>query len=101
MKIAMSFLAALLLATSVGAGTSFATANGVLSDTMLTPGDYCHLKFPAILEQTLSGDRPVLKDASTGDVIDFYGPCETNPVGESQIAAQKYQSQYRQRQREE
>ena len=91
MKIATSFLAALLLASGIGASSTFAAGTGVISNSTLTPATYCHLKFPAIREQTLSSDRPVLKDASTGDVIDFYGPCDTNPVGEDQIAAQKHQ----------
>jgi hypothetical protein len=101
MKIATSFLAALLLASGVAASSAFAAARGVISNTTLTPASYCHLKFPAIAEPTLSGDRPVLKDGSTGDVIDFYGPCDTNPTGENQIAAQKYQAQWRQRQSQE
>ncbi|MBI2358409.1 MAG: hypothetical protein HYV04_05815, partial [Deltaproteobacteria bacterium] len=55
--------------------------------------NYCHLKFPAIHEETLSWDRPVLKDSSTSDVIDFYGPCDTDPMGKDQIARQANQVQ--------
>jgi hypothetical protein len=95
MKIATSFLAALLLASSLGASDAFATADGVISNTTLTPGSYCHLKFPAIREETFSWDRPVLKDASSGDIIDFYGPCDTDPVGEDQVHEQRLERQHR------
>jgi hypothetical protein len=89
MKIATSFLAALLLFGSIGAGSSFAAAEGVISNAVLVPGSYCHLTFPAIREETLSSDRPVLKNPSSGDIIDFYGPCDHDPLGKDEIEAQK------------
>ena len=62
-----------------------------------TPGtNYCHLKFPAIREETLSWNRPVLKDvkdAATGDVIDFYGPCDYDPTGKAAVHAQTIENQ--------
>jgi hypothetical protein len=94
MKIATLFLAALLLAGSVGVSNTFAAAEGVISNATLTPGSYCHLRFPAIDEQTLSWDRPVLKDASSGDIVDFYGPCDTDPLGKDQVEAQKLQAEH-------
>jgi hypothetical protein len=96
MKIATSFfLAALLLAGSVGASNTSAAADGVISNATLTPGSYCHLKFPAIREGTLSSDRPVLDDASNGDIIDFYGSCNEDPRGMDQIQHQKLEAQHR------
>jgi len=95
MKIATSFLAALVLATGLGAGSTFGAAPGVISNATLTPGSYCHLTFPAIREETLSSDRPVLKDASSGDIIDFYGPCDTDPLGEDQVQSQRLERQHR------
>jgi hypothetical protein len=95
MKMATSFLAALLLAGSVGAGNAFAAAEGVISNATLTPGSYCHLKFPAISENTLSSDNPVLEDASTGEIVDFYGPCDENPRGMNQIQHQGIEAQHR------
>ena len=89
MKIATSFLAALLLVGSLGAGNSFAAAEGVISNATLVPGSYCHLTFPAIREDTLSSDRPVLKDPSEGDIIDFYGSCDHDPLGNDEIKSQK------------
>ena len=91
MKITTSFLAALLLASSIGASSAFAAAPGVISNTVLTEGSYCHLTFPAIREGTLSWDRPVLKDPSEGDIVDFYGSCDHDPLGEDEIWSQRLQ----------
>ncbi len=51
--------------------------------------DYCHMQFPAIVDETLGWDRPVLQEASTTDIIDFYGPCDYDPLGKDEIQAQK------------
>jgi hypothetical protein len=50
---------------------------------------YCHLKFPAIREDTLYTDRPVLKDPRDGDLIDFYGPCDYDPLGKEAVLRQR------------
>jgi hypothetical protein len=92
MKIATSFLAALLLVSSLGASNAFAAAPGVISNAVLTPGSYCHLTFPAIREETLSWDDPVLKDPGEGDIIDFYGSCDHDPLGQDEIARQRRQA---------
>ena len=89
MKTRTSLLAALLLVSGIGASNAFAVAEGVISGTPSTPGSYCHLKFPAIREDTLAWDRPVLKDGSGGDIIDFYGPCDYDPLSKDEIARQR------------
>jgi hypothetical protein len=91
MKIAKSFLAGLLLVGSFGTSGALAAAPGVITNATLTPGSYCHLTFPAIDEETLSWNRPVLKDPSEGDIIDFYGPCDHDPLGADEIQSQKDQ----------
>jgi len=53
------------------------------------------MKFPAIREATLTWDRPVLKDASSGDIIDFYGPCDYDPRGKQAVQAQLRERQRR------
>ena len=118
MKIATSFLAGLLVIGSLGAVNSaiaedvviaeqeftviaepeFPTAiaaDGILSKDELTPDSYCHEKFAAMRPSTLSDDQPTLKGSSTGDVIDFYGPCDENPVGTDQVQAQKLENEHR------
>ena len=32
---------------------------------------------------------PQLKPATTGDIIDYYGPCDHEPLGQVEIAQQK------------
>ena len=92
MKTTISFLAALLLIGSIGNNRAYAAAEGVISNATLSPGSYCHLTFPAILEDTLSSDRPVLKASTEGDIIDFYGSCDHDPLGKDEIASQKRQA---------
>jgi hypothetical protein len=90
MKIAIPFLAAAVL---VGGFVANSNAD-VVSKTESAPGSYCHLRFPAITEGSLGTDHPVLKGSDAGDIIDFYGPCDENPVGQDQVAAQKLDQQF-------
>ena len=92
MKIATSLLAALLFTGTLGALNNAIAEDGILSKDEFTAGSYCHMKFPAIDEETLGDDRPVLTQT---DIIDFYGPCDENPVGEDQVQAQMLESQHR------
>ena len=83
---------ALALITSTG---SVVAADGVIEKNAL-PGDtYCQLRFPAIRPSTLSSDRPELKRSTTGDVVDFYGPCNYDPLGKDEVARQNLSSFHR------
>ena len=73
MKIAPAFSAALLFTGTLGALNNAIAQDGILSKDKFTGGGYCHEKFPAICQSTLDDDQPVLKNSSTGDVIDHYG----------------------------
>jgi hypothetical protein len=95
MKIATSLLAAVLFTGALGAFNNAIAEDGILSKDQLTGTSYCHEKFPAIRQSTLGDDQPQLKDLSTGDVIDFYGPCNENPVGEDQLLTQRLENQHR------
>jgi hypothetical protein len=64
-------------------------AEGIISKIPDPSGQYCHLRFPAIREDTFSWPRPVLKDPSEGDIIDFYGPCDHDPLGKDEILRQR------------
>jgi hypothetical protein len=64
-------------------------AEGIISRAPDSSGIYCNLKFPAIKEETLTSDRPVLKDPSEGDIVDFYGPCDHDPLGKEEVQRQK------------
>ena len=74
-------------------GSAFA-ADGVLVREEADK-NYCHMRFPAIREETLGWKTPVLKDSSTGDVIDFYGPCDESPTGKDQVETQRLQNESR------
>ena len=95
MKIVTSFVGSMLLVGSLGTSAVFSAAPGVISNEIITPGVYCHLTFPAIREETLAWDRPVLKNPSAGDIIDFYGPCDTDPLGKDQVRKQRLDRQHR------
>jgi hypothetical protein len=82
-------LSMLVLAGSL-AGTAMAANDGILVKEQ-GGENYCHMKFPAIKEATLAGNNPELKDSSSGDVIDFYGPCDESPTGKDQVTEQKLQ----------
>jgi hypothetical protein len=93
MKIATLFLAALLFTGTLGAFNNAIAEDGILSKDELAGTGYCHMTFPAIARHTLGNDQPEL--SSTGDVIDFYGPCDTDPLGQDQIQDQKLENQHR------
>ena len=96
MKTMKSVLSVLVLAGAMGSSiASAAGAVGVISKDVATEGSYCHMKFPAIEERTLGSNRPVLKDPSSGDIIDFSGSCNHDPLGKDEIQAQLLQLQHR------
>ena len=95
MKIATSFLAALLFTGALGAMNTARGEDGIVSKNELSADSYCHEKFPAIRQSTLGNDQQQLKDSNTGDVIDFYGPCDEKPLGQDQLQAQKLEDQHR------
>ena len=87
MKITRSFLAGLFLIGSIGtSATALAADDGILLKE--GSGSSCHMKFRAMEPRSL-GDNPRLKSGSSGDVIDFYGPCDESPTGQTQVWQQK------------
>jgi len=95
MKNSKAFLAALILVGSVAASGMALADDGVISKDVLTPQSYCHEKFPAIQGRTLGTDDPTLKSTASGDIIDFYGPCNENPRGKDQVEEQKLEQEHR------
>lgn len=45
-------------------------------------------KFPPIREDTLFSASPVLNETA-GNIIDFYGSCDYNPLGEDEVLTQR------------
>ncbi|HYJ16963.1 MAG TPA: hypothetical protein VE170_15805 [Candidatus Limnocylindria bacterium] len=64
-------------------------ADGIITRSPDASGQSCHLKFPAISEETLFTANPQLKDPKDGDVIDFYGPCNHDPLGKVEVTRQR------------
>ena len=84
-----SLLSVVILAGTLGLGAARAWAlEGILLEVPQQQDPYCHLKFPAIEERTLGSKHPVLKDSGSGDVIDFYGPCDYDPLGAEEVQKQ-------------
>jgi hypothetical protein len=90
---AVVFSAILAATLGFGFGRAWA-AQGVISKDVVEAndlggaGNYCHLKFPAIEPGTLGSDQPVLQSADTGEIIDFYGPCDHDPLGPDEVKNQ-------------
>ena len=94
MKFTRSFLGAVLFTSVTGGAMSNAIAqDGVLSKDELTTGNDCHQKFTPMTTQSLDGENPTL--TNSGNIIDYYGPCDESPVGEDQIQEQKLEAQHR------
>ena len=96
MKIIKLFSSAMFLTGLLGLSpVTLWAQQGVIYKAQGNPGNYCHMKFPAIREETLGSDRPVLKDAGSGDIIDFYGPCDYDPLGKDSVRRQRLERQLR------
>ncbi len=89
MKVINTLVGIALLGAILGFSPAPAgAADGLLFKVEAFPG-YCHMQFPAIQEETLGWVRPVLQDASTTDIIDFYGPCDHDPLGPQEVQDQR------------
>jgi len=98
MKRTQSYLSLLLLLGVLGYMPIAASAQapkvkgvkpGVIAMPLNKEGSFCHLRFPAIQGRTLGTDKPQLKPATTGDIVDYYGACDHDPLGQEEIARQK------------
>ena len=62
---------------------------GVVKAWRLGNTNYCHLKFPFIKKATLPTDNPKLMDPEFSRLIDYYGPCNHDPLGEVEVERQR------------
>ena len=93
MKSIRSLVSVVFLTGTLGLSVVPAGAESVISKDALAEGSYCHTKFETIREATLASSQPVLKD--TDDIVDFYGPCNHDPLGKEEIQSQKLEMQHR------
>jgi hypothetical protein len=84
----ISLLTNLLLSSTLFWGVPSA---GGQEGVVKVPSDttsYCHMKFPPIREDTLFSVNPLLNE-SAGNIIDFYGSCDHDPLGADEMKAQR------------
>ena len=70
-------LSMLVLAGSL-AGSAMAADNDA-PVRAATGENYCNMRFPAMTQKSLASNHPQLKNAQTGDMIDYSGPCDESP----------------------
>jgi hypothetical protein len=88
MKKCVALLGNLLLSSTLFLGVPTVEAQDMISTIPSDATGYCHLKFPVMREDTLSWQTPIL-DPLAGNVVDFYGPCDYDPVGLEEIRVQR------------
>ncbi len=89
MRMKLSLLAILLPSALMLSAVEGSGAQGIISKVSTGDGSICHLRFPAILEETLNSNRPVLGDPNGTDIISFTGPCDHDPLGMAEVRRQK------------
>jgi hypothetical protein len=89
-------LSVLTLATTIAASAAgvYAADNRVVS-VPEQDGSYCHMQFPAIQSSTLASRHPALKSGQSGDVVDYYGSCDHDPVGRDEVISQRHDEERR------
>lgn len=88
MKRSASLLANLLMSSTLFWGVATASGEAVVVKEPVDFSSYCHIKFPPMVETTLSWDQPVLNE-NADTSIDVYGPCNYDPTGAEEIRAQQ------------
>src|SRR5574341_2488442 len=83
--------AVILRAGTIRIGGTSARAGNVISKDVSTAGSYCHMKYPAMCEETFRRSTRVLKNS----IFDFYGLCDRDPRDKDEIQAQRFELQHR------
>ena len=80
----------MLLSGILGVGSFPLWLGGVFPKVPVShSSNSCYVEFPAIREETLNWDHPILKDWSEGDIISFFGSCSYDPLGKEEIRRQR------------
>jgi hypothetical protein len=88
MKRTISVIANRLLPSTLFWGVPSADGQEEIVKVPADSTSYCHMKFPPIREDTLFSVSPVLNEP-VGNIIDFYGSCDYDPLGEDEILTQR------------
>ena len=92
MKTAKFFFAVLVLSANVVVTYTPASAReipGLISKDGFAPESYCPVPISASTPESFLGEQPVLRHPNSGEVIDYYGPCDEIPVGQDQPATER------------
>ena len=92
MKSIKLLLTGMALTGALGFSAVSTRAETVISKDVFANGSYCHAKFETIRDETLASSQPVLKDVD--DIVDFFGPCDHDPLVKEEIQAQKIDAQH-------
>ena len=85
MKVINTLVGIALLGATLGLSTTPAGAvEGILLKVEIFPG-YCHLQFRSMEEN--SYHNPTINP--DGEIIDFYGPCNHDPLGPQEVQDQR------------
>ena len=88
MKKSISLLTYLMLSATLFWGVPSAHGQEGMVKVPTETTSYCHMKFPPIRQDTLFGSDPVL-DQNAGNIIDFYGSCDHDPLGADEVRMQR------------
>ena len=88
MKRTISLLTYSLLSSTLFWGVPSASGQEGIVKVPTETTSYCHMKFPPIRHDTLFGADPVL-DQNAGNIIDFYGSCDHDPLGVDEVRMQR------------
>ena len=88
MKKNLSLLTNLIMSSTLFWGVPSVGGQEVVLRVPTETTSYCHMKFPPITEDSLFSNSPVLNE-SAGNVIDFYGSCDHDPLGNDEIRVQR------------
>ena len=93
MKKNISLMMNLLLVSTLFWGVPLASAEELNSEEMISavPAElsgYCHIQSPAMREDSLSWAHPVFDDSAV-NAVDFYGPCDYDPLGIDAVKAEQ------------
>ena len=90
MKKSVALLSGLVLSSTLFGGVVMAQDVGSTAIVKVPAenGSYCHMKFPALREDSLAWSQPVFDEAA-GPIVDFYGSCNHDPLGIDEIRTQR------------
>jgi hypothetical protein len=92
MKTSKLFLAVLVLSGNVVATYTLAGANnipGLVTKDGVVSESHCRMQTKTSTPESFLGMPPLLNVPNSGELIDYYGPCDETPIGQSDLDTQR------------